>query len=229
MNLLLIATAPVFIILAYIYYRDKYEREPLSVLFEGLVAGGVIVFPVIYLERIIQAAGPGIEGLGGAAYTAFLDAALVEELLKFFALYILIWKNPNFNEEFDGIVYAVFVSLGFALVENLGYVYQSEQGFHVGLMRAFTAVPAHAMFGVMMGYRLGLARFIPSKRLKYLTLALLVPMFFHGVYDFILMSQNQFLVLLFLPFVMYLLWRSLRRMKQIIPNSAFNPENYGSE
>jgi RsiW-degrading membrane proteinase PrsW (M82 family) len=229
MKLLLIATAPVFIILSYIYYHDKYEREPLSLLFEGLVAGGVIVFPVIYFEHIIQSFGSGISGMGNAAYTAFMVAALVEEVFKFFALFLLIWKNPNFNEEFDGIVYAVFVSLGFALVENIMYVFNNDQGMHVGLMRAFTAVPAHAMFGIMMGYRLGLARFIPSKRIQYLSFALLVPIFFHGIYDFILMSQNQFLILFFLPFVMYLLWRSLRRMKQIIPNSVFNPKNYGSE
>jgi len=202
MNLLIIALVPVFIILVYVYSRDRYEREPLMLLFEGLVAGGVIVFPVVYFENHMQQLGVN------------------------FAVYVLIWKNPEFNELFDGVVYAVFVSLGFALVENIGYVFGSETGIKVGLMRAFTAVPAHAMFGVMMGYRFGLARFIPSKRLKYLGLAFLVPFLFHGVYDFILMSQNQFLIFLFLPFVCYLLWRSMLRIKQLVPNSAFNPDHH---
>ncbi|MGE4288267.1 MAG: PrsW family intramembrane metalloprotease [Salinivirgaceae bacterium] len=226
MNLLIVASVPVFIILAYVYYRDRYEREPLKLLIEGLVAGGVIVFPVIYFENLMHQLGVNLTGLGAAAWTAFMVAALIEELFKFFAVYVLIWKNPEFNEMFDGVVYAVFVSLGFALVENIGYVFGSETGITVGLLRAFTAVPAHAMFGVMMGYRFGLARFIPSKRLKYLGLAFLVPFLFHGVYDFILMSQNQYLVFLFLPFVFYLLWRSLLRIKQLIPNSAFNPDHH---
>lgn len=225
MNLVLIATAPVFIILAYVYYRDKYEHEPLSLLLEGLIAGMVIVFPVIYFENFIHSAGANLSGLSGAFWGAFLVAALTEESLKFFAVYVLIWKNPNFNERFDGIVYAVFVSLGFALIENLKYVFSLPEGMHVGLTRAFTAVPAHAMFGVSMGFWLGLARFNISKRKKYLMLALLFPLLFHGIYDFILMSQIPLLLLFFFPFVGYLLWRSNRRMNQLSEGSAFNPKN----
>lgn len=212
-QLALVAAAPVFIILAYIYYRDKYEKEPIKLLFEGVVAGGVIVIPIIYVEGIMQNLGSGFGHMGTAAWTAFMVAALVEEGFKYFAVYVLIWKNPNFNEKFDGIVYAVFVSLGFALVENFSYVFREGNGMHVGIMRAFTAVPAHAMFGVMMGYWLGLARFTPSKRMKYLSLAFVFPFIFHGLYDFILMSQNYVLLLFFIPLVIYMLVRSLKRMK----------------
>lgn len=225
MTLLLLSLAPVFIILVYIYYRDKYEKEPLMLLFEGLVAGGVMVIPILYFEKHLQGLGSDLTGLGLAFWTAFMVAALVEESLKFLAVYLLLWKNPNFNEEFDGIVYAVFVSLGFAAVENVFYVFSGENSYQVGFMRAFTAVPAHAIFGVMMGYRFGLARFIRSKRLWYLSTALVVPILCHGGYDFILMSQKPFLLFLFIPFVLYLLWRSLRRMKELIKHSGFNPEN----
>lgn len=222
-SLLLVATAPVFIILAYIYYRDKYEREPVKLLFEGLVAGGVIVFPIIYFEQIISNIGSGLPQLPNAAWTAFMVAALVEEAFKFFAVMILVWRNPNFNEKFDGIVYAVFVSLGFALVENIMYVITRDGGMTVGLARAFTAVPAHAMFGILMGYWLGKARFVPSKRIKYLACAFLYPFVFHGVYDFILMSQLRILLLLFFPFVIYLIVRGHKRMNQHSENTAFKP------
>jgi RsiW-degrading membrane proteinase PrsW (M82 family) len=225
MDIILIATAPVFIILFYIYYRDKYEHEPIALLIKGLLAGCLAIIPVMFFEYWMQYLGSQFTGLNSAAWNAFMVAALVEEVFKFAAVYFLIWRNPNFNEEFDGIVYAVFVSLGFALVENMMYVFDKDAGFQVGLMRAFTAVPAHAMFGVMMGYRLGLAKFIPRKRAHYLLMAFLVPFFFHGVYDFILMSQKPLLILLFIPFVMYLLWRSIIRMRELVRNSFFKPEN----
>jgi RsiW-degrading membrane proteinase PrsW (M82 family) len=225
MSLFIVSIAPVFIILVYIYYRDKYEQEPIKLLIKGLLAGCIIVVPTVFIESFMQTLGSGFNGLNAAAWNAFMVAALVEETLKFGAVYFLIWRNPNFNEKFDGIVYAVFVSLGFAAVENILYVFGSDNGMNTGLMRAFTAVPAHAMFGIMMGYRLGLARFIPSRRGFFLAMGLLVPFLYHGIYDFILMSQKPGLVILFIPFVLFLLWRSVLRMRQLVESSFFNPEN----
>jgi len=224
-NLLLISVAPVFIILAYIYYRDKYEKEPISLLLEGLVAGGVIVLPIIYFERLIDSVGVEFSQLPQAAWTAFMVAALVEETFKYFAVFVLIWKNPNFNENFDAIVYAVFVSLGFALVENISYVFGNDNGMNVGLIRAFTAVPAHAMFGIMMGYWLGMAKFIPSKRKVYMIRAFTYPFLFHGMYDFILMSGRQVLLILFVPLLIYMVFRSRKRMRNIDEKSAFKPQD----
>lgn len=223
-SLLIISIAPVFIILAYIYYRDKYEKEPIWLLIEGLVAGGVVVLPIIYFEQIISSFGAELPHAANAAWTAFLVAALVEEAFKYFAVFILIWRNPNFNEKFDGIVYAVFVSLGFALVENVGYVFQNANGMQVGLMRAFTAVPAHAIFGVIMGYRLGLAKFIPSKRIKNLVLAFLIPFIFHGMYDFILMLQMNVLLIFFFVFVIFMYWFGRKRIRQVEDATFFNPD-----
>ncbi len=224
-NLLIISVAPVFIILAYFYYRDKYEKEPLSLLFEGLVAGGAIVFPVIFFEKMIESWTPTTATIPNAAWTAFMAAGLVEETFKFFAVYVLIWKNLNFNEEFDGIVYAVFVSLGFALVENIGYVFDVAGGAKVGLVRAFTAVPAHAMFGVMMGFWFGLAKFVPSKRIRYMIKAFFYPFLFHGIYDFILMSKVKLLLVLYFPLIIYMFFRARKRIKGHENSSVFNPEN----
>lgn len=224
-NLLLIAVAPVFIILVYIYYRDKYEKEPLNLLFEGLVAGGVIVFPIVYFEQLINPIGSNLPPIYSAAWTAFMVAALIEELFKYFAVYILIWKNPNFNERFDGIVYGVFVSLGFALVENISYVFGNPEGLRVALLRAVTAVPAHAMFGVMMGYWFGLAKFVPSKRRQYMFSAFSFPFLFHGIYDFILMSGKNYLLIFFIPLIVYMFFRARKRIRRLEAKSFFNPNN----
>lgn len=224
-TLLLIATAPVFILLAYVYYRDKYEKEPLKLLLEGLVAGGVICFPIIFFERLMAQVGEPLIDLQWAAWNAFMVASFVEELFKYLAIMILIWRNVNFNEKFDGIVYAVFVSLGFALVENVLYVVTRGGGVQVGLLRAITAVPAHAMFGVMMGYWIGKARFVRLNRLKYLLLAFFFPFLFHGLYDFILMSGKGYLMTFFVPLIIYMLYRSRKRMGSHEGKSVFNSQN----
>jgi len=221
MNLLLISVAPVIIILVYVYYRDKYEKEPISLLIKGLIGGMIIVLPIIFIEQIISAILPSLfnNSIGMAFGQAFLVASLCEETFKLLAVYFLIWKNPNFNERFDGIVYAVFISLGFALVENIMYVFSN--GYGVGITRAFTAVPAHAMFGVMMGFYLGLAKFSPQKRNLFLTLSFLTPFFFHGLYDFILMVKIPWVLIFFFPFLIYLMFRANIRMKQHVENSVF--------
>ena len=221
MNLLLIAVAPIAIILFYVYYRDKYEKEPISLLIKGLLAGMVITIPIIFAEQMMSffSATLFYGQIGNAFANAFLVAALCEEAFKLLAVYLLIWKNPNFNERFDGIVYAVFVSLGFALVENILYVFSN--GMSTGLARAFTAVPAHAMFGIMMGYYLGLSRFTKQKRVRYFILAFLIPFFLHGLYDFILMVNITWVLTLFFPFLIFMMYKTNGKMTELNRKSIF--------
>jgi RsiW-degrading membrane proteinase PrsW (M82 family) len=221
MAALLASLAPVFIILFYIYFRDKYDKEPLGLLIKALLMGVVIVFPVIFAERFMMNLMPQLGRLGAAAYHAFFVAGLMEELFKFLALYILVWRSPSFNEQFDGIVYAVFVSLGFAGVENVLYV--MDGGMQTAFTRALTAVPAHAIFGIAMGYYLGIAHSYEELRASYLRRALLVPILLHGIYDFILMVEIDWLLLLFIPYVMWLYFMGLRKMKQLSDASVFKP------
>ncbi len=227
MNLLILSFAPVLIILLYIYYRDKYEKEPLSLLIKGLLLGMIIVIPISAFEEIafLIINPAGLSQMSSAFFTAFLIAALVEEGFKYLAVYLLIWKSKDFNERFDGIVYAVFVSLGFALIENIMYIFSNENGFAVGVTRALTAVPAHAIFGILMGYHLGLARFDIKGRSKHLINAFFYPFLFHGLYDFILMSEHQLLLLLFIPLLGYIYYRANKRMKTLSRMSVFNPDN----
>ena len=217
MNVLLIALAPVFIILIYIYIRDKYDKEPWSLLLKTLIAGGLITIPIILLEKVLSSIGDSFEGMANAAYTAFVVAAFSEELFKYLVLFFFVRKSRHFNEQFDGIVYAVFVSLGFAAVENVMYV--ANGGLSVGLLRAITAVPAHALFGVAMGFYFGKHLFVEKK--KYLYLAFFVPVLLHGVYDFILMSRNYYLLLLFIPFLIYLWINGFRKMRYLSDRSIF--------
>lgn len=220
MSLLSIAIAPVVIILFYIYLRDKYEKEPIRLLLVALVSGCLITLPVIYMERLLSLpAGNMAAGMASAAYESVVLAGFTEELFKFFAFLLLFWNNRQFNEKFDGIVYATFISLGFALVENILYVF--SQGMGTGVIRAFTAVPAHALFGIIMGYQFGLARFHPAERTLRIITALLLPVLLHGIYDFILISGHELLLLLFIPYLLFLWIFGFRRMKRLSDRSVY--------
>lgn len=221
MAVLLASLAPVFIILFYIYFRDKYDREPFGMLVKALLLGIVIVVPVIFVERMLMNMMPQSGKVTAAAYHAFVVAGSTEEIFKFLALYILVWKSPSFDEKFDGIVYAVFVSLGFAAVENVLYV--MDGGMQTALTRAITAVPAHAIFGITMGYYLGIARMYQELKAKYLARALLVPILLHGIYDFILMVEIGWLLLLFIPYVIVLYIMGMKKMKILSDTSVFKP------
>ncbi len=221
MAVLLASLAPVFIILFYIYFRDKYEKEPLKLLVKALLLGIVIVIPVIFVERLLLNLMPPAGKVAEAAYQAFVVAGFTEELFKFLALYLLVWKSPSFNEQFDGIVYAVFVSLGFAGVENVMYV--MDGGMQTALSRSLTAVPAHAIFGVTMGYYLGIAHMYEELKSKYLVKALLVPIVLHGIYDFILMVEIGWLLLMFIPYVIVLYSMAIKKMKRLSDSSIFKP------
>jgi RsiW-degrading membrane proteinase PrsW (M82 family) len=221
MVLLLASLAPVFIILFYIYFRDKYEKEPLGLLVKSLLAGVLIVLPVLFAERLLMALMPPMGKIGTAAYQAFVVAGFTEEAFKFLALYLLVWRSPSFNEKFDGIVYSVFVSLGFAAVENVLYV--MDGGMQTAMVRALTAVPAHALFGVTMGYYLGIARMYEELKKPYLLRALFFPILLHGIYDFILMVEIGWLLLLFIPYVIGLYLLGMKKMNVLSNSSVFKP------
>ena len=218
-NLLFISLAPILIIAFYIYNRDKYEKEPLSTLLKALLAGVLIVLPVVLIEKFLSIPSEMIEGLPAAAYTAFIVAGLTEEGMKFVAFYLFFWRNRNFNEKFDGIVYSVYIALGFAGIENILYVFSG--GYGVGLIRALTAVPAHALFGIVMGYYFGLAKFNFVRRTGYLILAFLMPFIFHGLYNFLLMSNSPVLLTLFIPIFIYFWIGGFKKMSIASDASSF--------
>ncbi len=186
MNLLLLAIAPITIVLFYIYIKDKFEKEPIKILTKSFFLGATVsVLITAVLSAVLGNLLPvtDVKNIGQQFVQAFIVVALVEEFSKYVIVKLYAQKNKEFNESFDGIVYAVFVSMGFAALENVLYVFQ--YGVATGVTRAFTAVPAHAVFGVLMGYFMGKAKFSKNKFILNIT-GLLLATIFHGAYDFFL-------------------------------------------
>lgn len=189
MTLLLSAIAPVFIIFFYIYLKDKYEKEPKRLILYTFLLGAivsVIITTILYLIFDLFLPLPDDFSVQQQFIKAFFVVALIEEFSKYVIIRYYAQPKAAFNEPFDGIVYAVMVSLGFALTENIMYVFQG--GLEVALLRAFTAVPAHATFGILMGYFMGKAKF-NGKRIGDNLIGLLLAILFHGAYDFFLFIE----------------------------------------
>lgn len=182
--LLALALAPGVAIGLYVYLKDKHEREPIGLLIRSFFFGILSVFVTLLLSRFIDNfITIDEQSVGEQAVHAFLIVALVEEFSKFIFVRGILYNNANFNEPFDGIVYSVMVSMGFATFENIMYV--MEGGIGTALMRMFTAVPAHATFAILMGFYLGKAKFEHRKSF-YALHALGVATLFHGAYDYCL-------------------------------------------
>ncbi|MBK6088140.1 PrsW family glutamic-type intramembrane protease [Ruminococcus difficilis] len=216
---MVIGLLPAALLLFYIYKMDRIEKEPKGLLVGLFFLGVGATIPTIVVEVLLSILNNGIffgsftneyEYLfvDGKVYlyefvNNFFGIALVEEGFKWLFMFLLTRKSKSFNCLFDGVVYAAFVSLGFAAAENVMYVFTG--GLVTGVLRMITAVPAHCAFSVVMGYFYG-KWFINrnagalEKNLyqngvimttpkgfgegKFLLLSLVVPMAIHGFYDF---------------------------------------------
>ncbi len=208
-----LAIAPVLIITIYIYVRDKFNREPFWLLTLSLAGGMFSVVPVLITGMFSGFPLPYLNGIQRSVYEAFFQAGFVEEMFKYLVVLLLVWRSRHFDERFDGIVYAVFVSMGFALVENIMYVF--DGGIGTGLIRIVTAVPAHAIFGISMGYYLGMAKFNPWRRSSYLALAFVVPWLLHGFYDFVIMAGYDWLLLVFVIYLIFMYIYGFRKIREL--------------
>jgi len=186
MELIIYALAPVAVVIFYIYLKDKYEKEPKRLLIISFLLGAIVsIIITTLLYGIFKLALPLTNSL--SVFQQFVQAFFVvgfsEELSKYLIVLFFAQRNKAFNEPFDGIVYAVMVSMGFAATENIMYVMDS--GATTALLRAFTAIPAHATFGILMGYFMGKAKFSNNRMVLNLT-GLGLAILFHGAYDFFL-------------------------------------------
>jgi RsiW-degrading membrane proteinase PrsW (M82 family) len=181
--LLSLALAPGIAIAIYIYLKDRHEREPIKLLLMSFFYGVLSTIITLLISwPLTKSVSIDPTSITDQFINAFFLVALVEEFSKFLFVRFILYNNKNFNEPFDGIVYALMVSMGFATLENVLYTFQ--YGVTTGVLRMFTAVPAHATFGILMGYFLGLAKFTHRRELYYAFLALLVATLFHGAYDY---------------------------------------------
>jgi protease PrsW len=192
--LLFVAVAPGLFLLWYFYHRDKFEREPKKLLFKVFFFGSLTVIPAIIFELILEKAFNAFtSGVINVFLVCFIVVAPVEEILKFFVVRNWAYNRPEFDEVMDGIVYCVSASLGFATLENIMYVLSN--GLGVGVIRAFLAVPGHAMYGAIMGYFMGRAKLNGARENRLMTTGVLLAILFHGIYDFLLLTKTAFAIL----------------------------------
>lgn len=234
------ALLPVILLLFFIYRKDKYQPEPIGKLLWTFFVGCLSVIPASVMELVLSIFTP-TEPVLGAFFTGYVVAGFSEELCKFALLIWVIWRSPHFDEYFDGIVYAVYLSLGFACVENVMYVVGSTDAMAIALSRGLLAVPAHFLFAVIMGYHFSLAKFDAPRRRTHLFHALLYPILLHGTYDTLLMltdalggSNEQAAAIAGLIFFVFLafdvmMWRwalqRIKRMQELSKAQNFNPQN----
>ncbi len=219
--ILIPALLPVFIILRYVYVLDKNEREPLGFVLKVVIFGAIFSIPCITVEHFMNSVLSSIYDTATIEFAWMentVGVALVEEFSKWLVLMLIVWKNRNFDYRYDGIVYAVSASLGFAALENVLYILSYGTGVSIG--RAIFAIPGHATFGVFMGFWLSRAKtfWLDGKkiRMKICKLfALGIPMLIHGFYDFLLSEQvsalgHQFVFFVYVLLLDFFAWRVIK-------------------
>lgn len=215
-SVLAAAVAPGLALLAYLYLKDRYESEPIATVIRMFVFGALLVFPTMVIQRAF------VLGFGSNTFTyAFLYSSLIEEFLKWFLVVFVIYKHQDFNEPYDGIVYAAAVSLGYATVENVIYALLGEPSVSSLLMRALLPVSGHALFGVIMGYHLGRAKFQKAVERRHLALSLLLPVFYHGIFDYILLESKRYYLWFMIPLMLFLWARSIWKINKAASISPF--------
>ena len=215
MPLLLATILPSILIIMFFVYSDKF-KEPRGEIIKVFFYGILITIPAYFLNTYIGDFFYANTRVSENLISSFLTAAPVEEGLKLSVLYYFVYKMKDFNEPMDGIVYGVTVSLGFATLENFYYVYLLADYFKttsmsLAILRSFSAVPAHAVFGVFMGYFFMKYAFI--KKGDNLFFAFIVPFVLHGCYN--LFASSNFIVSLGLVLVSWIIaLRMFSRLKR---------------
>ena len=188
--ILALIIAPAGILLYYFWIRDRWNREPRSLIWKLFGLGCLSIIPAVILDAMFFDLEAAPETIYDVFMFAFIAAGLIEETTKFAFIWLFASRSRHFDEEYDGIIYAVAVGLGFAFAENILYVVGSiaeeSGGLSIAIMRAFTAVPAHALDGVILGYFIGRSRFEKTAmgKLTQNLIGLVMAVMFHGLYDF---------------------------------------------
>ncbi|MDT8860040.1 glutamic-type intramembrane protease PrsW [Alkalihalobacillus sp. MEB130] len=202
------AVAPGMALLSYFYLRNHYSTNAVSLVFRTFLIGVLLVFPVMVLQYAFTAEGY----LTHPVAKAFILYGFVEEFFKWLLLWLFAYQHATFARRYDGIVYGVSLSLGFATLENV--IYLIANGLETAFGRALLPVSSHALYGVIMGYYMGRAKVEVEKRRQHLTMSLLLPILLHGVYDFILLFFGMYFLIGLIPFMFFLWWVALKKVKR---------------
>jgi RsiW-degrading membrane proteinase PrsW (M82 family) len=168
-TILLMALAPPLLILFWVMTAGKHKTLNLDMVKVFLLGVAITLL-----------AGPLNDYLIGSTGRGFL-AGITEESLKYLVLFLYASKRGLIKKPMDAIIYGVLVSLGFAAYENITYL-TGSYAYELAVARAFTAVPLHAMCGIIMGFYFGLAKF--HARQYNFAKALFIPMSIHASYNF---------------------------------------------
>ena len=222
LELLVLAIAPVATIILWIYLKDKYDKEPVITLSKFFILGILVSVLAIYVEELLIKLNT-FSKIGYMIYISIIVAGLTEEGLKALILIPNLLRERNFNEKLDGIIYSVFLSLGFATIENIIYILFEDPTsvFQVSIIRAIISIPAHMMFAIIMGYYISKYKFNSSKSKPktYLIMSIIVPILLHGIFDFILMIPYRWSIIVFIAYIVFLWKISLDKLDEYTDNS----------
>jgi RsiW-degrading membrane proteinase PrsW (M82 family) len=230
---LLLPVVPGVIWMWIVYRTDIYEPEPPHKVFATFVLGVLAIVPAFGLERLLGHLYPFLEAIERASLAStarpedalavalgcFLVIGPVEELAKFAAVRLYIFRDAEFDEPLDGIIYASAAALGFASLENVLYVVDFTGGLHIRWaalgLRSFLALPGHIIFGATWGYALGRRKFDPNYPVwSRVALASVL----HGVYDFVLIyPPTRPLILLFMSIMVPVVIMQIRKLRDDSP------------
>ena len=222
--------APVLLVW-YIDRKDRYKHEPKKEIWKAFAYGVLVAIVCVIVEVLLELVGlisSESTSIGSSIWTAFVGASFPEEIVKLLFLWLFIRKCKYFDENMDGIVYAVAVGMGFAAIENLGYLYGHLESWQsTAVMRSLMAVPCHYICAVLMGYYYSLAHFKGNKKDRYFML--LMPILFHGVYDslvFMMRVSGDTILLLMLLLLALLVFFMIRTSKVIEAHLKRDLEEY---
>lgn len=230
LSIITVALTPAIALLIFIYLKDEFEQEPIIMVFRCFLFGALLVFPIMFIQFAINEE----VGLISPYAVSFVQVALIEEFMKWFVVLVAVYYHVDFNQRYDGIVYASAIALGFASVENMLYIFAN--GMETAFLRAIFPVTSHALFGVVMGYYFGKAKFNREHRYRHLFFAFFSPYLLHSSYNLILLLLNQWVYVL-IPFMIFLWMLALRKVKkanrteavyQFKPKALDEPQNVES-
>lgn len=225
--ILISALTPVAVLLWYIYRKDKVQPEPTKWLLKAFGFGVLSMF-LSFVFSVPACLLLGMEmdantysSIREAFADAFVLAAIPEELAKLIMLWLLLRKNPHFDERFDGIVYAVCIGMGFAGIENVMYLaggIEDGSWIGIGISRALFSIPGHFFFAVLMGYYYSLYHFGIDRSPKAKAMILVAPILAHGLFDGILFCMNvdEGLALICLFLFLYFFNKLRKKVKERI-------------
>ena len=215
---------PVFIIALVIYNLDNH-KEPFKLLLQLFIGGILATFLVLLITIVLKLIYPEITIINGSIsninlfINIFITVGLVEEFSKWIVTYKLSYNNKEFDELYDIIVYSVFVSLGFATLENILYVTSSDNIISTAIIRGLLSIPAHTSLGIIMGSFLGISKMAEInnnyyEKKQYLLYSILIPIELHTIFDFCSISSNKYVSIFFYIFIILLFVFAIVIIKQ---------------